>query len=191
MTVYYKNLVLECGGGVYEPAEDSFLLADNLIAGEGDSVLDVGTGSGIIALASAEKVSNVLGVDVNPEPVACARENARRNGIRNAEFQVSDLFENVSGKFDLIAFNSPYLPTEGKKEPALDGGASGRRLIEAFLREAGDFLNEEGIIQLTASSLNDVDYVKGLFSENGFRPEILAEQAFFFERLYVVSAVRE
>lgn len=100
---------------VYEPAEDTFLLSENLAVKEGgDIALDMGTGTGIIALLMARKARWVLGVDINPIAVELAKENARINGITNVEFRLSDLFDNVSGKFDVITFNAPYLPASLK-----------------------------------------------------------------------------
>ncbi|MCJ1888564.1 methyltransferase domain-containing protein, partial [Pseudomonas sp. LA21] len=68
----------------------------------GETALDVGTGTGLIALLMARKAKRVLGVDVNPKAIELAKKNAELNGIANVEFRVSDLFENVSGKFDVI-----------------------------------------------------------------------------------------
>ena len=189
--MYYRNLHLEVSETVYEPAEDSFLLADNLLVRKGDKVLDVGTGSGIIALAAAEKAAHVIGVDVNPEAVACARKNAKRNGIRNAEFRVSNLFENVSGKFDAIAFNPPYLPGRSVKDEAVDGGAMGRALIEAFIKEDGGHLKPDGRIFLLASSLNEPAFIIKKFAEEGFRAQSVAEKKLFFEKLVILSAKRQ
>ena len=97
---------------VYEPAEDSFMLATCASSLSG-KILEIGCGSGIVSLsaAAASPKNEVLGVDINAEAVKCARQNAETNGIRNAKFAVSDLFEGVNGKFDGILFNPPYLPT--------------------------------------------------------------------------------
>ncbi|MFH1788346.1 MAG: HemK2/MTQ2 family protein methyltransferase [Candidatus Altiarchaeota archaeon] len=191
MTFYYRDLVLDADFNVYSPAEDSILLADSIVVDDGERVLDVGTGTGIIALSAAGKAGYVLGVDVDPAAVESARRNAMRNRIINAEFMVSNLFENVSGKFDVVAFNPPYLPSKKVKDKAVDGGGKGRKLIEEFIDKVGEYLNPDGTVFLLVSSLNDVDYVKKSFAEKGFKTESKAEKKLFFETLTVLSAKKK
>ena len=104
------------------------------------SVLDMGTGSGIQAVAAALKpdVEYVLAVDINPEAVEAAKERATDAGvISKMRFLVSDLFTNVKERFDWIIFNPPYLPSEGDVEdPTWAGGENGGETIERFLEEA-------------------------------------------------------
>ena len=103
------------------------------------------------------------------------------------------MFKNVSGTFDLIAFNPPYLPSEdgNVKDLAVDGGFAGRTLIEAFLSNAGEHLSPGGRIQVVVSSLNNTGYVKKLYTKNGFKPEVTAGKKLFFEKLYVLTGTRE
>ena len=71
-----------------------------------DRVLDMGTGSGVNGIVAASRSRDVLAVDVNPAAVACARDNAERNGVADRmEVRESDLFQNASGRFDLIIFD--------------------------------------------------------------------------------------
>jgi release factor glutamine methyltransferase len=104
-----------------------------------------------------------------------------------------DLFDGIEGRFDLIAFNPPYLPTE-PWEPkdmasrAWDGGVDGRRVLDHFIGEARDHLAEDGSILLVQSSLNDLPRtINGLQSQS-LDAMIVAEKAFFFERLYLLEA---
>ena len=78
-------------------------------------VLDVGTGSGCIAIAlkKAHPEWQVTGIDISPEAIDVARENAKRNGIE-VTFQVADIFSDYIGDFDLVVSNPPYL-TESEK----------------------------------------------------------------------------
>ena len=74
-----------------------------------DRVLDMGTGSGVNGIVAASRSRDVLAVDVNPAAVTCARDNAERNGVADrVEGRESDLFQNASGRFDLIIFDPPY-----------------------------------------------------------------------------------
>ena len=130
---------------IYDPAEDSYLLQKQVkkFAKKGMRVLDVGTGSGIQAITAKGQGANVLAIDINPECIAYV------NNLKIPTLQ-SNLFENVKGKFDLIIFNPPYLP-EDPREPKdskliTTGGKTGSEILNKFLEQAKNFLNEKGII---------------------------------------------
>ncbi len=190
MPVYY-GIRLELHPDVYEPAEDTFLLAETVEVNPGEMALDVGTGTGIIALLMARKAKRVLGVDVNPKALELAKKNALLNGIRNVEFRLSDLFENVSGRFDVIAFNAPYLPGEQEEviDLALVGGERGREIIDRFIREVPDYLTEKGRVYLVQSSITGIGETLNLFRKVGLRAEVVAKRHVFFEDIVVVRAV--
>ncbi len=186
----YMSLKLKLHPQVYEPAEDSFLLAENLEVREGDFALDMGTGTGIIALLMARKAEFVVGADINPIAVELARENARLNGIENVEFLVSDLFENIDGKFDLITFNAPYLPGEPEEpiDMALLGGQSGREVLNRFLEEVGDYLKPRGRLQIVQSSITGVHETLKKLENMGFKAEVTAKKHMFFEDIVLIQA---
>ncbi|WP_087036061.1 HemK2/MTQ2 family protein methyltransferase [Thermococcus litoralis] len=188
----YRGLKIKLHPQVYEPAEDTFLLAENLRVKEGDVALDVGTGTGIIALLMAKKAKFVLGVDINPIAVELARKNARLNGITNVEFRQSDLFENVEGEFDIITFNAPYLP--GKPEEPIDlalvGGESGREVLDRFLEEFPNYLKENGVVQIVQSSITGIEETLKKLKSKGFVAEITAKERYFFEDIVVITARR-
>lgn len=186
----YMGLKLRLHPQVYEPAEDSFLLAENLEVREGDFALDMGTGTGIIALLMARKAEFVVGADINPIAVELARENARLNGIENVEFLVSDLFENIDGKFDLITFNAPYLPGEPEEpiDMALLGGQSGREVLNRFLEEVGDYLKPRGRLQIVQSSITGVHETLKKLENMGFKAEVTAKKHMFFEDIVLIQA---
>lgn len=148
---------------VYQPREDSHLLAKKILEKDlsGKKCLDMGTGSGIIAekmvRSGAEKV---VAVDINEEAVEEARE--KLDEYENVEVFQSDLFENVDRKFDLIAFNPPYLPGAGDEsdlegEEIWRGGESGEEFTEQFLKASEDYLSENGEVIFVVSSLSDFD----------------------------------
>ena len=190
--LYYEGLKIKLHPQVYEPAEDTFLLARNLKIKEGDIALDVGTGTGIIALLMARKARFVLGVDVNPIAVELAKENAKINGITNVQFKLSNLFENVTGKFDIITFNAPYLPGE-PEEPidlALVGGKTGREVLDSFLEQFDNYLHEKGVVQIVQSSITGIEETLRKLESKGFTTEITAKERYFFEEIVVISAKR-
>jgi len=186
----YRGLTIGLHPLVYEPAEDSFLLAESMAVCGGDRVLDVGTGTGILALLASKRASRVVGVDVNPMAVELAAENARLNGIPNAVFLEGDLFGPVEGRFDLIVFNPPYLPVqeEGLLERSWSGGERGMEVLERFLSGVDGHLEKGGRVLTLVSSLNDLDYVKGVFREHGLSFAVLSERKIPFEMLYAVQS---
>ena len=165
---------------VYHPAEDSYLLArhvESLVSGD---VLDMGTGSGIQAVTAALKqdVASVLAVDITPEALREAEKRADNAGVSGKiSFLLSDLFDEVKGRYNWIIFNSPYLPSEGAAdEHAWAGGAE---LIERFLAGALDHLEPEGSILLIYSNLSEPDM-------DGYEVDLLEEMELFFEKLFCV-----
>ncbi len=197
MGLVCEGVELSIQDSVYEPAEDSLLLAKHATKLKG-RVLDMGTGSGIAALANAKANpgNEVVGADVSPEAIACASENARKNGIRNARFLVSDFFSSVQGRFDAMMFNPPYLPTEynervaGSLNLAFDGGKDGRKVLDRFLKEFDSHMNPGGTLLLLQSSLNGPRKTRSALEKLGYKVRLIGRQDFFFESIWVVMAVK-
>ncbi len=180
--------------GVYAPEDDSYMLADALLAHElaGKRVLDMGTGTGIVAITAALAGAEVTAVDVNPRAIQCCEENARRNGV-HVRTILSDLFARVDGLYDHIIFNPPYLPgTEDDPDYDLawSGGKDGRSVVDRFLVQFPRYLREDGTLLLVQSSLNDPERTEQMLTDLGFCTRIVAQKSYFYERLYVVEASR-
>lgn len=181
---------------VYEPAEDTFLLAENLVVDKNDVVLDVGTGCGILGILAAKKARRVVVVDVNPHAVCCAKMNAELNGVaEKMETLRNDLFKAIKKnvKFDLIIFNAPYLPLEMREkknwiERAWAGGPAGRQLIDQFILQAPTYLKKGGKILLVQSSLSDVEETTQKLRERQFYVRVLAQDKVAFETIVVIEA---
>ncbi|OYR37935.1 methyltransferase [Halorubrum sp. Ib24] len=176
---------------VYQPAEDSGLLAEAAVEAARGRVLEVGTGSGwVAARIAAERDLDVVGTDLNPH---AARE-ARKRGV---EAVVADLCAPFRADgFDTVCFNPPYLPTDPDNEwgdwmeHALSGGESGRELIEPFLDDVGRVLAPGGVVLLLVSSLTGYEEVLGLIDDAGFDHEVAVEESFPFETLSVLRLDR-
>ena len=196
--VHYDGFVFQVTEDVYEPAEDSFLVADYLaqVVKEDHVVLDVGTGCGIVAVVAARKAKSVVATDINPHAVKCAKLNAKTNRANNKiDVRVGDLFKPIhkTEKFDLIVFNAPYLPTASSEQKtwigrAWSGGPDGRQLIARFIHEAPQYLARNGRILLVQSSLANVNETLKTFSEKGLETRVVAEKKFAFETIVVVEA---
>ena len=103
----------------------------------------------------------------------------------------ADLFSGIKGKFDLILFNPPYLPTLAKERTpqwinyALDGGVSGRETIDRFLNALSDHLRPGGRALLLISSLTGLKEVQEMAIAAGLDMKEAAKDRCFFEELYV------
>lgn len=151
-----------------DPRPDSETLIDAVTAlwssgwndGKNERILDLGTGTGCLLLALLHERPNAtgLGVDVSEDAVGQARENAATLGLRTrAAFQQSDWLNNVSGTFDIIVSNPPYIETEtiGTLQPevrlfdparALDGGQDGLDPYRLLIPQLSRFLNPGGLV---------------------------------------------
>lgn len=177
---YFRDLTLKVTPKVLIPRPETELLVDWVIdiLPERGKVLDMGTGSGAIALSVATERadSQVTASDVSCEALAVARENASNIAPGKVRFIESDLFENLAGeKFDLIAANLPYV-TESEHlalspevklfEPklALTSGEDGLDLIRKTVEKSAEYLAPHGSIILEMSS-DQTETVAELFCE--------------------------
>ena len=194
---YFKDHVFMVDEQVYEPAEDTFLIAEKMVVTEDDTVLDMGTGCGILAVLEAEKAKTVLAVDINPYALKCASRNAETNNSKKIMFRHGDLFHPIKKNefFSLILFNSPYLPSEPDEEKswigkAWAGGPTGRTVIDRFIAEVPQRLADGGKILLVQSSLSNVNRTLEMFKEKNLYAMVIAQINVPFECIVLVEAKR-
>lgn len=173
---------------IYEPAEDSYLLEKHVREEAYGRVLDVGTGSGIQALAAASnsKVRDVTAVDVNPEAVSSLKGKNRKITVKQ-----SDLFENVTGKFNIIIFNPPYLPQDkGIEDAALYGGKKGWEISERFFSKVSKHLIADGKILFLFSTLTNKEKIEEIIKHNLLEFKEIDSLKISFEKLFVYEITK-
>ncbi len=186
---FFNGKKLEAMQSVYDPREDSFLLARTVHSLQGKTVLDLGCGTGIQGInAFFNGAKKVVFADANKTALLNAQKNAKTCGFSNIETIETDLFENINKKFDCIIFNPPYVESEKIKFIDVDGGKKGRETIDRFIKGAKKRLAKNGELFLLQSSLNNGKKTRKMLKENGFKSEILGRKKLFFEELVVFRA---
>ena len=176
---------------VYEPSDDTFLLA-RVVAehvGPGVRFLEVGCGAGLVSLVAARAGARVTCTDLNPKAVALAAHNAKENGLRLTAIE-TDLMAGLDGPFDVVAFNPPYLPTaeddhvEGLLDLAFDGGLDGNAVVLRFADQLAA-MEPPGTVLVIHSSLSDSGPFRERLEALGYTHDVAADEKHAWERLYV------
>jgi len=178
------GLRFDTAPGVYPPREDSHLLLSAVSIEPGERVLELGAGSGLVAL-HAGRIAKVVATDVNPESTRLLRRNATANRIPLAVVRC-DLFRGLRAAFDVVAFNPPYLIEKiggGWVARAWQGGVSGEDVILRFLEHLPGHLAEGGRAYVLVPTNRDGALVA---ARERFAVEIVAKRALFFETLLVL-----
>jgi release factor glutamine methyltransferase len=199
---HYHDLVIETHPEVYNPAEDTFLLLETLHTDSNDTVLELGTGCGLIALDCARKGSHVICTDINPFAVQLTRRNIKRNQPRlrgSIEIRQGNLFSVLHEKdlFSVIIFNPPYLPTKKQEkiggwfDIATDGGRDGLRVTQRFLQGFKKHLFNNGRAYFIFSSLSNRSTLERYLKNKRLPSCIVARHMFDDEELdvYCVTPV--
>jgi release factor glutamine methyltransferase len=164
----FFGLDFQCSSTTLIPRPETELLVETAIEwgkGQGSrveelSIVDVGTGSGVVAVSLAKHLPQALIVatDISADALTVAKRNALAHCVTNRiTFVCGSLLEALTGRFDLIVANLPYIPTqtyntlppeirEHEPEVALRAGRRGTVLIEAMLAQAGDHLAPGGML---------------------------------------------
>ncbi len=178
----FMGLRFQVNGHVLIPRQDTEILVEEAMRylHDGMRILDLCTGSGCILLSLLHYSNDCegIGVDISKEALQVAAQNAEALGIK-ADFLESDLYEKVTGKFDLLVSNPPYIEREiiptlmeevREYDPyiALDGGEDGLDFYRRIIGGAQDYLNRGGQIFLEIGS-EQAQAVSELLREAGFK----------------------
>ena len=156
----FMGLKFKVSSNVLIPRQDTETLVEEAlrVVEPGMRVLDLCTGSGCIIISLAKNVADIscTGSDISKQALLVAKENAKANEVE-VEWERSDLFENISGTFDLIVSNPPYIPTgeipglmpevrDFEPVDALDGKEDGLYFYRIITEKSPEYLTSDGYL---------------------------------------------
>ncbi|MEP6776174.1 MAG: methyltransferase [Chloroflexota bacterium] len=167
-------------------------LSQPSVVPRGGDVLDLGTGSGLLAIAAARSgARRVVALDISPAAVGCARSNVARYGIQSVvEVREGDSFGPLEGeRFDLVVCNPPYFRGEPKSlaERAFLGGLH-LEWFTKFGRDMHNYLNTSGHALISLGDAAEIDTILRLLRECGWRIEQVARRDILVEIIYLFKS---
>lgn len=191
--VKFDNYELKVNPGVFDPSlgEGSQIMAKIKHLFVGEYVLEIGTGTGALAILAAENSKKVIATDISEDAIRCAQENISKYNLESKiELRHGDLFcpINEEEKFDVILFNPPFL--NGNPKSKIDNSYfdNDYSTLELFFANVGQHLLPNGKIYLCFGGVGDVGYLNYLIKINGYFlelhiAEILNNLYFFVYRI--------
>ena len=165
----------------YEPAEDTFFLADIIQNEKGQAALEIGTGSGYLTRILEKNFGVVVATDIDYNTIK-SQDQKIQNGICCAGADA------LGAKFDLIVCNLPYLPSEKITDRTVDGGPEGLEIPVQIIKSASANLKPKGKLLYLTSSLANYQKLMEYTESLGFDVSVLAKKKLFFEELVIVQA---
>jgi len=194
----YNGLRIYTHPEVYEPAEDTFQLLESMKIKPDDTVLEIGTGCGIIGLECARLGARVVATDINPYAVALTLSNIKQNKDKlkgSIEVRYGDLYSPLrkNERFSVVVFNPPYLPTRSSEliddagwfDISVNGGRDGLKIIRRFLQGLRGKISGNGGAYLMYSSLIDKKKFNTYIEKYNLHADLISSRRFDEEILEV------
>lgn len=187
----FADCLLRAADPAQLPKSGGLLLARHLPLREGDRVLDLGCGAGLVGILAARRGHRVVATDLLPTCCQAARENAALNGVEDRlEVRAGDLFAPVADeRFDLIATNPPQMPTPPDRswpddEARMnDAGPDGWALLERIIPQAPAHLTPGGRLVFTLFEFLGPERALEALRAAGLAGTILAQEDQHLPRL--------
>ncbi|MEM2910342.1 MAG: methyltransferase [Nitrososphaerota archaeon] len=176
--MYKKQTILKIGNvtvrlyedkRVYRPLAVSRLIASCIALKGGEYVLDLGTGSGFLAIvASKLGAGSCVATDTSPDAIAMAKANAELNNVHNIEIRRGNLYEPVENeRFDVIISNPPMTPSPRPLKSETYGGQNGRAVLDTVIKGAREHLRPGGKLLIPTISIIGIDVTASMLAQLG------------------------
>lgn len=181
---FFKDCAFVLRDDAFPPHFGGLLLANRIPSCKGRDVLDLGTGTGFLAVLAAKRgAKRVVATDVLESCVECAKENAGLNNVESCvHVKKGSLFAPVKGqKFDVIFANVPIMPAPpGKRarDPmsvGRDGGPDGREILFKVIKQAAKYMRHGGSLYFSHFDFVDVRETLAFMRRHGLNPRIVAK----------------
>lgn len=180
-----KQIEIICGEyeltvdvGVFNPrlGEGSILLQESIQHFYAEKVLEIGTGTGAIAIMVAKKSKHVVATDISPHAIKCARKNIERHNLEEEiDLREGSLFEVIEKgeKFDKIIYNPPFMNAQASNYSEMSYLDYNYEGLTSFFHNVKEYLNNNGSIYLCFGSVGDINYLNWIILKNGLKYNIL------------------
>lgn len=152
-----RNLELLVSKGVYKTGVDTELIIDVCSRYKGNSFLEVGCGTGAIAISIAHNFNSGIAIDINQNAIDNTHKNLQYAKVSNVKVVKSNVFEKVTGKFDLIVCNPPYNEHESKDDIEKMFWDHRNTMKLTFFNHVRKYLNKNGRIVFGWADLSDLE----------------------------------
>lgn len=173
---------------VFWPSADSQAIVKNYTINPSDEVLDLCTGSGVIAIFSAIKgAKKVLATDISPDAVKSAKENVKRHKLDSKiEVRLSDMFDNIKPeeKFDVITMNPPFTPHSASDYAEQTVWDDNLKVQDKFFKGVDKHLKKNGRIYMSQAKFGAIDEMKEKAKKFGFKIKLIGENRVDEDRIF-------
>ena len=160
------KIIYEIDKYAFQPSENGLFYANSLTIKTGERVIDIGTGTGILAIYAAKKGATVCATDINNKLITLVEKNMQLNEVQ-IEIRIGTFFSDFTGLFDVIIANLPneivpesYTSSIGKQvAETFDGGKNGNELILSLLQQASKYMHRQSRLYLPVHALTDYHQV--------------------------------
>jgi release factor glutamine methyltransferase len=190
------GIEIEIPSTIYDPAEDSFLLAESSQINPYERVLEIGSGSGYVSiyLAKNNPTAEFFALDINYDAVKITKINSINNSTKIHTI-TGDLFNSLIQKpfFDVVLFNSPYLPVNDRSQESIawSGGQDGLEIIKRFIKQLGFILKKTGRTYLVVSSYTNNEKLLDILKQNYFSFNLIDQVKEGRERILLYRIIYE
>ena len=167
----------------YEPAEDTFFIAEYIEHESGQTALDVGSGSGYLTRLLCGNFSLVVGTDIDYEVL-------RYQTYKTENLVCCNGADALRCGFDLIVCNMPYLATDKITDIATDGGRGGFEVPKKIIDSIYQNMTDDGKFVFVTTSLSDFNRIINYGDKVGLSCKIVARKKLFFEELLLIEATK-